>query len=78
MSRTQKGSKPLGWDYWGKRKGSWCVDRKTSHKMERMQHKEEDRDLVEDALTEMYSLNECETQELPEDLVLAIDVSIEW
>lgn len=20
MSRTQKGSKPLGWDYWGKRK----------------------------------------------------------
>lgn len=46
VSRTKKGSKPLGWEYWGKRKGGWCVDRKTSHKMERMQHKEEDRELL--------------------------------
>ena len=41
MSRDIRGSKPVGWEYWGKRKGSWCVDRRTSHKMERMQLKEQ-------------------------------------
>ena len=40
MSRTNKGGKPIGWEYWGKRKVGWTVDRKTSHKMERMQLKE--------------------------------------
>ena len=34
MSRSIVGGKPTGWEYFGKRKGSWCVDRKTSHKME--------------------------------------------
>ena len=53
MSRSIVGGKPTGWEYWGKRKGSWCVDRKTSHKMERMQLKEEDRDIVKDALFEL-------------------------
>lgn len=57
MSRTQKGSKPLGWEYWGKRKGSGCVDRKTSHRMERMQHKEEDRKYIDESLAEVYGLN---------------------
>ena len=40
MSRSKRGGKPIGWKYWGKRKGGWTVDRKTSHKMERMQLKE--------------------------------------
>lgn len=40
MSRSKRGGKPIGWEYWGKRKGGYCVDRKTSHKMERMQLKE--------------------------------------
>ena len=53
MSRSIVGGKPVGWEYWGKRKGSWCVDRKTSHKMERMQLKEEDRGIVKDALFEL-------------------------
>ncbi len=53
MSRSIVGGKPTGWEYWGKRKGSWCVDRKTSHKMERMQLKEEDREIVKDALFEL-------------------------
>lgn len=41
MSRTNKGGKPIGWEYWGKRKGGSFVDRETSHKIERMQLKEE-------------------------------------
>ena len=63
MSRPIVGGKPTGWEYWGKRKGSWCVDRKTSHKMERMQLKEEDRELVKDAIFELgegnYDLSTC-------------------
>ena len=37
MSRSVVGGKPSGYEYWGKRKGSYWVDRKTSHKRERMQ-----------------------------------------
>ena len=63
MSRSIVGGKPVGWEYWGKRKGSWCVDRRTSHKMERMQLKEEDRDIIKDALFELgegnYDLSTC-------------------
>ena len=40
MSRSKRGGKPIGWEYWGKRKGGSWVDRETSHKMERMQLKE--------------------------------------
>lgn len=36
MSRTQKGSKPVGYEYWGKRAGSFWLDRKDCHKKERM------------------------------------------
>lgn len=50
MSRSKKGGKPLGWEYWGKRKGGSWVDRKTSHKIERMQFKEEDRKLIEEEI----------------------------
>ena len=53
MSRSIVGGKPTGWEYWGKRKGSYWVDRRTSHKMERMQLKEEDREIVKDALFEL-------------------------
>ena len=53
MARSVVGSKPFGYEYWGKRKGSYWVDRKTSHKMERMQLKEEDRDIIKDALFEL-------------------------
>lgn len=53
MSRSVVGGKPFGWDYWGKRKGVYWVDRKTSHKMERMQLKEEDIGIVKDALFEL-------------------------
>lgn len=55
MSRSQCGGKPIGWDYWGKRKGGWCVDRKTSHKMERMQLKELNKIEIEEGLYELYS-----------------------
>ena len=55
MSRSIVGGKPVGWEYWGKRKGSYWVDRKTSHKMERMQLKEEDREIVKDALSSSFS-----------------------
>ena len=54
MSRTNKGGKPMGWEYWGKRKGGSFVDRETSHKIERMQLKEELREELEDGLTEYY------------------------
>lgn len=50
MSRSKTGGKPLGWEYWGKRKGGSWVDRKTSHKIERMQLKEEDRKLIEEEI----------------------------
>ena len=63
MTRSVVGSKPFGYEYWGKRKGSYWVDRKTSHKMERMQLKEEDRDLIKDALFELgegNKLRRCE------------------
>ena len=53
MSLSIVGGKPTGWEYWGKRKGSYWVDRRTSHKMERMQLKEEDREIVKDALFEL-------------------------
>ena len=53
MSRSIVGGKPFGWEYWGKRKGSYWVGRKTSHKMERMQLKEEDRGIIKDALFEL-------------------------
>ena len=63
MSKSVVGGKPTGWEYWGKRKGNWCVDRKTSHKMERMQLKEEDREIVKDALFELgegtHDLSKC-------------------
>ena len=57
MSRTNKGGKPLGWEYWGKRKGGYWVDRETSHKMERMQLKEELREELDDGLTEYYGVH---------------------
>ncbi|AXF41495.1 hypothetical protein SHAb15599_00141 [Acinetobacter phage SH-Ab 15599] len=41
MSRTRKGSKPVGYEYWGKRPGSYWVDRKTCHRKERMEGKDE-------------------------------------
>ena len=50
MSRSKKGGKPLGWECWGKRKGGSWADRKTSHKIERMQFKEEDRKLIEEEI----------------------------
>lgn len=53
MSRSVRGGKPIGWEYWGKRKGGWCVDRQTSHKMERMQHKEELRLLTDSAVLDI-------------------------
>lgn len=48
----------MGWEYWGKRKGGWCVDRRTSHKMERMQLKEEARSLVNFAVEEQKEKEE--------------------
>lgn len=54
MSRSRRGGKPVGWEHWGKRKGSGCVDRRTSHKMERMQLKEI---LVEDIKDGLEELN---------------------
>ena len=63
MSRSKKGGKPIGWEYWGKRKGGFWVDRKTSHKLERMQFKEEDRKILSEALFELgegnKSLMQC-------------------
>lgn len=53
MSRTRKGSKPVGFEYWGKMKGGSMVDRKTSTKMQRMEYKEQDRDSLKDALFEI-------------------------
>ncbi len=53
MSRSIVGGKLTGYEYWGKRKGSHWVDRKTSHKMERMRLKEDDRDIIKDALFEL-------------------------
>lgn len=53
MSISIVGSKPVGYEYWGKRKGGYWVDRKTSHKMERMQFKEEDRMLIKEAMFEL-------------------------
>lgn len=35
MSRTKKGGKPLGWEYWGRRAGSYFLDRHDCHKRER-------------------------------------------
>ena len=57
MSRTNKGGKPLGWEYWGKRKGGSWVDRETSHKIERMQLKEELREELGDFLSEYYGVH---------------------
>ena len=57
MSRSKKGGKPTSWEYWGKRKGGFCVDRKTSHKMERMQFKEQDRKYIDESLAEVYELS---------------------
>jgi len=57
LSNTKKGGKPCGWEYWGKRKGGFWVDRRTSHKMERMQHKEQDRKYIDESLAEVYGLN---------------------
>lgn len=59
MSRSKRGGKPTGWEYWGKRKGGYNVDRKTSHKMERMQFKEEDKRLVEEAIIELGAIVDC-------------------
>lgn len=45
MSRTQKGSKKAGYDYWSKRPYSGCgigaIVKKLCHKAERMQYKED-------------------------------------
>ena len=63
MSRSKRGGKATGWEYWGKRKGGFCVDRRTSHKMERMQLKEQDRKELEESLFEFgegnYDLSQC-------------------
>ena len=56
MSRTNKGGKPLGWEYWGKRKGGSWVDRETSHKIERMQLKEELHNLIKLDMTALMSI----------------------
>ena len=55
MSRSYCGGKPTGWEYWGKRKGSFFVDRRTSHKLERMQLKELNKVEIEDGINEIYS-----------------------
>ena len=62
MSRTKKGSKPTGYEYWGKMKGGGMVDRKTSTKMQRMFDKEELRKLVNESLQDMQldvDLTDC-------------------
>ena len=58
MSRSHSGGKPIGWEYWGRRKGSFWVDRKTSHKMERMQLKELNKFEIEEGVNELYSDDE--------------------
>ena len=58
MSRSHCGGKPLGWEYWGKRKGGFWVDRNTSHKMERMQLKELNKIEIEEGINELYSDDE--------------------
>ena len=56
MSRSNVGTKPLGLEYFGKRKGGYLVDRKTSHKMERMQLKEQLREDIDIGLQEYCEL----------------------
>ena len=63
MSRSVRGGKPISYEYWGRRKGGSYVDRRMSHKMERMQLKEENRVLLNEALFELnegcYDLTNC-------------------
>ena len=58
MSRSHSGGKPIGWEYWGRRKGGFWVDRKTSHKMERMQLKEINKFEIDVGVKELYSEDE--------------------
>lgn len=63
MSRSIRGGKPVGYEYWGRRKGGSYVDRRMSHKMERMKLKEENKVLLDEALFELnegcYDLTNC-------------------
>ena len=71
----------ISWEYWGKRKGSYWVDRKTSHKMERMQLKEEDREIVKDALFELgegtHDLSKCsvyKSERVEDEFILFLNI----
>lgn len=62
MSRSHKGSKSPGYDYWGKRKpcmGYGPDIKKITHDKERMQAKEEIRDNMHDDTFDDVR-NECE------------------
>ncbi len=64
MSRTKKGKKPVGYDFWSKRASSKCNDgfgpdtKRRTHKIERIEAKTECRGAVERERAEYEAHNE--------------------
>ena len=54
MSKRKRWNKPtVGYEYLGKMKGGYTVDRRTSTKMQRMLYKEQTRELLKEAYIEL-------------------------